>query len=529
MSFELSPSRETVRREVAPTNTSAAASGAWARSSWRRKFTWGPPVPWQRLVVSLNTSSYTGGAAPLATAMPRAQPSHPSSRAPAASGSAPILRALVIDDDASIRRTLALCLESLGCTVAQVASGREALRTVREHPVDLAFCDLKLERESGLDLIPRLVAELPQLDVVVITAYAAIDTAVEAMRRGARDYLAKPFTPAQIRMHVERARERLAAELRVADLEAGYEEAAAQLETASPRMQAALDILSRAAAHDVPVLLTGERGTGKRLLARRLHAQSPRRDGPFAAVSCGAGEDQVAATLFGRARLRPAGARDDEPGQLEGADGGTLFLDAVADLAPGLQDAVLRLLKEKRFERPGETQPHRVDVRIVAATSRDLEAEVNAGRFREDLRYALNVVEVVIPPLRERTEDILPLSRALIAQLASRSRREPPTVARAAEARLVAYSWPGNLPELRNAIVRALILSPGKVLGPECFPDPIPTAADQPVLGGKFSAEEIEKEHARRVMGWAGSLEEASRILGVAVTTLWRKRKKWTR
>jgi NtrC-family two-component system response regulator AlgB len=461
--------------------------------------------------------------------MPRAQPSHPSARAPATPGPPPALRALVIDDDASIRRTLALCLENLGCVVDQVASGRQALRVVGDHPVDLAFCDLKLERESGLDLVPRLVAQLPQLDIVVITAYAAIDTAVEAMRRGAHDYLAKPFTPAQIRTHVERARERLAAELRVAGLEAGHEEAAAQVETASPRMRAALDILSRAAAHDVPVLLLGERGTGKRLLACRVHAQSPRRDRPFAAVNCAAAEEQVASALFGRARRATAGAPDDGPGRLEGADGGTLFLDAVAGLTPGLQDELLRFLKEKRFVPSGEAQPRSVDVRIVAATSRDVEAEVKAGRFREDLRYALNVVEVTIPPLRERTEDILPLARALIAQLASRTRREPPTLARAAEARLVAYSWPGNLPELRNAIVRALILSPGKVLGPESLPDPIPTAASQPVLGGKFSAEEIEKEHARRVIGWAGSLEEASRILGVAVTTLWRKRKKWTR
>jgi NtrC-family two-component system response regulator AlgB len=247
-------------------------------------------------------------------------------------------------------------------------------------------------------------------------------------------------------------------------------------------------------------------------------------------VSCAAtAEEQVASALFGRSRRGTGAPRDDEPGRLEFADGGTLFLDAVADLPPALQEKLVRFLKEKRFERAGESQPRAVDVRVVAATSRELEAEVEAGRFREDLRYALNVVEVTIPPLRERTEDILPLARALIAQLASQARREPPALARAAEARLVAYSWPGNLPELRNAIVRALILSPGKVLGPECFPDPIATAADHPVLGGKFSAEEIEKEHARRVMGWAGSLEEASRILGVAVTTLWRKRKKWTR
>ncbi len=461
--------------------------------------------------------------------MPRAQPSHPPSKGPADGASPATLRTLVVDDDPSIRRTLALCLEGLGCSVEQAASGREALRLVRQHPVDLVFCDLKLERESGLDLVPRLAAERPQLDIVVITAYAAVDTAVEAMRRGARDYLPKPFTPAQIRAHVQRARERRAAELRVADLEAGFEEAASQLETASPRMQAALQILARAAAHDVPVLLVGERGSGAAVLARRLHAQSVRRDRPFVAVSCATiAEEHVTGELFGRPR-RAGAARDEEAGRLEAADGGTVFLDEVADLSPHLQEKLLRFLREKRFERPGEPQPRTVDVRVVAATSRHLEAEVKAGRFREDLRYALNVVEVTIPALRERTEDILPLAHALVAQLASQAGREPPALSRPAEARLVAYAWPGNLPELRNAIERALILTSGKVLGPECFPDAISTATGQPVLGGKFSAEEIEKEHVRRVMGWAGSLEEASRILGVAVTTLWRKRKKWTR
>jgi len=460
--------------------------------------------------------------------MPRAQPSHPSFRGPADPTSPATLRTLVVDDDPSIRRTLALCLEGLGCSVEQAASGREALRVVRHHPVDLAFCDLKLERESGLDLVPRLAAEWPQLDIVVITAYAAVDTAVEAMRRGARDYLPKPFTPAQIRAHVERARERRAAELRVADLEAGFEEAASHLETASQRMQAALQVLARAATHEVPVLLVGERGSGTAVLARRLHAQSARRDRPFVAVSCATIVEDGTGELFGRAR-RAGAARDEEAGRLEAADGGTVFLDEVADLPPPLQERLLRFLREKRFERPGEAQPRTVDVRVVAATSRDLEAEVKAGRFREDLRYALNVVEVTIPALRERTEDILPLARALVAQLASQAGRDPPALSRAAETRLVAYAWPGNLPELRNAIERALIVTPGKVLGPECFPDAISTATGQPVLGGKFSAEEIEKEHVRRVMGWAGSLEEASRILGVAVTTLWRKRKKWTR
>src|SRR6266702_5354759 len=226
---------------------------------------------------------------------PGSQALHSAPRRSTDPGASGTLRTLVIDDDPGIRRTLALCLKGFGCSVEQAATGREALRTVRTQPVDLAFCDLRLEKESGLDLVPRLLAERPQLDVVVITAYAAVDTAVDAMRLGAKDYLPKPFTPEQIRGQVDRARERRRAELHLADDEAGFEDAA-QLETTSPRMKAALEVLARAATHDVPVLLRGERGSGQGVLARRLHAQSPRRDRPFAVVGCAAlSEESLAA------------------------------------------------------------------------------------------------------------------------------------------------------------------------------------------------------------------------------------------
>ncbi|HTP24405.1 MAG TPA: sigma-54 dependent transcriptional regulator [Anaeromyxobacteraceae bacterium] len=435
------------------------------------------------------------------------------------------LRVLIVDDDPAIRRTLALCLKRLGCVVEEAATGREALSTVQREAMDLVFCDLKLERENGLDLVPRLVSERPQLDVVVITAYAAVDTAVEAMRRGAKDYLPKPFTPAQIHQHVERSRNRRAAEMRAAAPDATFDEAALLIDSASQHMRAALQVLARAATHDVPVLLRGERGAGQGFLARRLHAQSPRCGQPFSAVSCATlCVEDLANDLLGLGRSAAPGAGTGAPEKSKPSEGGTLFLDEIGDLSPAVQARLLPLLRE------GEHRPRSTDVRIVAATSRDLAAEVRSGHFREDLLYALNVVEVAIPPLRERTEDILPLARALLARLASHAGRDVPVLSRAAEARLVAYSWPGNLPELRNAVERALILSPARVLDPDCFPEPVPEpSAAEPVLGGRFSAEEIEKVHAQRVMSWAGTLEEASRVLGVAVTTLWRKRRKWER
>ena len=442
------------------------------------------------------------------------------------------LRVLVIDDEKNIRTTLTVCLEGLGCAVKQAASASAALDALRVEPFELAFCDLRLGQESGLDLLPRLLAERPGLEVVVITAYATVDTAVEAMRRGAKDYLPKPFTPAQIAHLVERARERRALERRLSDLETRLEEAApeAVVETASPRMQSALEVIGRAAGHDVALLLRGENGTGKGVLARLLHSRSARRDRPFVLVNCPTlSEELLASELFGHARGAFTGAVKDQEGRVEAAEGGTVFLDEIGEISPALQAKLLRFLQEKRFERVGENRTRTADVRIVAATNRALEAEVKAGRFREDLLYRLNVLEVTVPPLRERPEDILPLARRFVAFFSRQGRRQPPELSPAAERVLVAYPWPGNVRELRNAIERALILSPGGVLEPESFPERIAAQPSTPVLGGDFTAEEIEREHVLRVLARASTLEDAARVLGLDASTLWRKRKKWGR
>ena len=443
------------------------------------------------------------------------------------------LHVLVIDDERNIRQTLAICLEGFGCRVEQVATGAAAIDALRRQPFDLAFCDLRLGAESGIDLLPKLLGERPGLDVVIITAYATVDTAVEAMRRGAKDYLPKPFTPPQIQHLVDRARERRALSLRLGDLEARLGEAApeARLETASPRMQAVLQIVARAASHDVAVLLRGENGTGKGVLARALHAQSPRRDRPFVVVNCPTlSEELLASELFGHARGAFTGAVRDQEGRVEVAEGGTVFLDEIGEISPALQAKLLRFLQEKRFERVGETRTRTADVRVVAATNRDLDADVKAGRFREDLLYRLNVMEIVVPPLRERTEDILPLARAFVEFFARQPARPPPDLSPATEKLLLAYPWPGNVRELRNAIERALILTRGQVLEPESLPERIAaSASDSPVLGGTFTLEEIEREHALRVMAQTPTMEEGARILGIDASTLWRKRKRWGR
>ncbi len=442
------------------------------------------------------------------------------------------LRVLVVDDEKNIRTTLALYLDKLGCKVGQASNSAGALEALRVEPFDVAFCDLRLGQESGLDLVPRLLAERPGLEVVVITAYATIDTAVEAMRRGATDYLPKPFTPAQIRHLVDRAKERRALASRLSDLETQLEEAApeAVIETASRRMQTVLDVVERTAGHDVAVLLRGENGTGKGVLARRLHARSPRRERPFVVVNCPTlSEELLVSELFGHARGAFTGAVKDQEGRVEAAEGGTVFLDEIGEISPGLQAKLLRFLQDKLFERIGDTRTRTADVRIVAATNRDLEAEVKAGRFREDLLYRLNVVEITVPPLRERSEDILPLARRFVAFFAREARRQAPDLSPAAERVLLAYPWPGNVRELRNALERALILTGSQVLEPESFPDRIAAQPSTPALGGDFTVEEIEREHVLRVLARAATLEDAARILGIDGSTLWRKRRRWGR
>jgi len=438
-----------------------------------------------------------------------------------------------VDDEPNIRDTLGICLEGMGCRVRKAASGAAALEALRLSPFDLCFCDLRLGAESGLDLVPRLLAERPGLDVVIVTAYATFDSAVEAIRRGARDYLPKPFTPAQVRHQVEAARARRATSARLGDLESRLADAApeALLETSSPRMRAALETVEKAAPHDVAVLLRGESGTGKGILARALHAASPRRDRPFVVVNCPTlSEELLASELFGHARGAFTGAVRDQEGRVEAAEGGTLFLDEIGEISPALQAKLLRFLQEKRFERVGENRTRTADVRVVAATNRDLEAAVREGRFREDLLYRLNVVEVTVPPLRERPEDVLPLARRFVDFFARQARRPPPELPEATARVLQAWTWPGNVRELRNAVERAVILCPGQVLEPEAFPERMLGQAEgRPVLGGDFTVEEIEREHILRVLARTPTQEEAARILGVDASTLWRKRKRYGR
>ena len=438
---------------------------------------------------------------------------------------------LVIDDEKNIRATLATCLESMACQVTAVASADAALAALARQAFDLAFLDLRLGQENGLDLIPKLLAEAPDLAIVVITAYATVDTAVDAIKRGAKDYLPKPFTPAQIRHLVERFAEQQHLTTRIRDLEARLQEAVPEVdvETASPKMRAALEIVARVAPTDAPVLLRGENGTGKGVVAHLLHTQSGRAAKPFVMVNCPTlSEELLASELFGHMRGAFTGAVRDQPGRVEMADGGTLFLDEIGEIAPGLQAKLLRFLQDKQFERLGENKTRYADVRVLAATNRDLETDVKTGRFREDLLYRLNVIEVTLPPLRERSEDILRLARWFLAFFARSARRSLPELSPAAEQTLLTYAWPGNVRELRNAIERAVILWPAQVIEPQAFPERIASHSNLgSQLGGDHTIETIEREHILRVLARTSTLEEAAQVLGIDASTLWRKRKKY--
>ena len=443
----------------------------------------------------------------------------------------PRFSVLVVDDEKNIRHALRVCLESLDADVSEAGSAPAALEAIGRSVFDVVFLDLRIGTQSGLDLIPQLLAENPNVVIIVVTAYATVETAVEAIRRGAWDYLPKPFTPAQIRHLIEKADVQRSLSVRMASLEDRLQSEAPDVDLGShtQAMRSVLQVISRAAAVDVSVLFRGESGTGKGVLARAMHLESKRRDRPFITVNCPTlTEELLASELFGHAKGAFTGAIRDQPGRVEVAEGGTLFLDEIGDLPAGLQAKLLRFLQERRFERVGETRTRKADVRVLAATNRDLDVDVESGRFREDLLFRLNVLEIRVPSLRERQEDILPLARRSLAFFARAVGRPLPTFSLAADKMLSEYAWPGNVRELRNTVERALILWPSSIIEPEAFPERITGSRDRgPTIGGPFTLDELERAHIAAIVARAPTMEEAARTLGIDDSTLWRKRKKF--
>ncbi|HEY4116195.1 MAG TPA: sigma-54 dependent transcriptional regulator [Byssovorax sp.] len=440
--------------------------------------------------------------------------------------------ALVVDDDAGVRQSLRLCLEADGGRVLGVATASGALEALERAPFDLVLLDLWLGAESGLALLPQILRRRPDAAVVVITAFATIETAVQAVKLGAVDYLPKPFTPDQVRLAARRVVAARGLERRVTELEErlGETEVDGFFDSSNSVFRAFLQTATRAAASDCVVLLRGESGTGKNVFARWIRANSARRRGPFVTVNCPSlSTDLMTSALFGHRRGAFTHAVADAVGKVQDAEGGTLFLDEIGDMSLDAQARLLRFLSDRSYERLGETKERTADVRLVAATNRPLEAEVRAGRFREDLLFRLNVVTLALPPLRERPEDIVALARHYLAWAARQTGRTGLSFAEETERALAAHDWPGNLRGLRNAVERAAILASSDRLTPAAFGLETPPSSGHGVvaLGADVPLDVLEREHIARIIARAASLEAAARTLGIDATTLQRKRKRY--
>jgi two-component system response regulator AtoC len=390
-------------------------------------------------------------------------------------------RILIVDDDDALRESLEMILAADGYQVVSAENGEVALDRIAQHPVDAVLCDLRMPGLDGFDLIPQIGRQLPGIPIILMSAHGTTDLAVEAIQRGAYDYLAKPFQPAEVRLTLLKAheREQLRHRNELLQREVSRSHGDRAIVAASDAMIVVLELLERTAGYKSTVLVTGESGTGKEVIARAIHAQSPRREAPFVAVNCGAiPENLLESELFGHAKGAFTGANRAHRGLFSEAHEGTLFLDEIAELPVALQVKLLRAIQEEEIRPVGETKSQQIDVRVIAATARDLSREMGEGRFREDLFYRLNVVRLEVPPLRERREDIPLLVDHFLSRFRQQLGKNVHRVSDEALERLVGYDWPGNVRELENLIERALILTDGDVIDAEALPTGVQPGAD---------------------------------------------------
>ena len=442
-------------------------------------------------------------------------------------------RVLVVDDDATLARSFRFCLEDAGYAVQTAQSVAQALQRLSENVFDLCFLDLNIGEESGLDLLPRLRAEAPWMRVVMVTAVNGTSTAVTAMQRGALDYLVKPCSAEQLVQSAARQTRARRMELEIETLQDAMqngEPAPASISSSHPEMMKLLDTARAVADTDAAVLILGESGTGKNVLARAIHQWSLRREAPFATVNCPSlNPELLESELFGHVRGAFTGATENRLGRVQAANQGTLFLDEIGDFPLALQPKLLRFLQDREYERVGDPKTHRADVRLIAATNCNLEAMVAEGRFRNDLFYRLNVITLVVPPLRERSDEVPVLAKDFLLGFAARYRRPARQFSAAAIAALRRYHWPGNIRELRNLVERVAILCPGETVEEQQLPLPA-TQGSSPRKGSlragdACSLEALEKAHIEATLARLGSLDEAAELLGINASTLYRKRK----
>ncbi|MCC5857981.1 MAG: sigma-54-dependent Fis family transcriptional regulator [Ectothiorhodospiraceae bacterium] len=433
-------------------------------------------------------------------------------------------RILIVEDEDIIRRSLRRLLERHGHQVSDAASVEEATATCDPTNADLIIADLRLPGEEGT----RMLDLAPEVPTIIMTSYASVRSAVDAMKLGALDYVAKPFDNDDLLLTVERALNESRLRRQNAALKADVARAypVAGMVGESPAMQAVMERITRVAPTDTTVLILGESGTGKELVARALHEHSERRDGPLIAVNCAAIPDSlIEAELFGHEKGAFTGAVGARQGLVEAADGGTLFLDEIGELPPAAQARLLRVLQEGEIRRVGSPRSRKVDVRLIAATHRDLAKRVREGQFREDLYFRINVMEIRLPPLRDRGDDILLLARHLLERACQRMKRPPLQFSRDALERLHGYSWPGNVREMENAIERAVILADGAWVTAELLG--LSGQAEEPraALPADLSLEDYFRrfvlEHQQHC-----TETELARRLGISRKALWEKRQR---
>ena len=433
------------------------------------------------------------------------------------------MKLLVIDDEPGLRQSLCLILTDERHEVVAAVDGAQGLTAALGAPFDAILCDVKMPAMDGLEFLHRYRAAGGSALVIMMSAYGTEDAAIEAMKQGAYDYVAKPFRADEIVLVLRKAeeRERLRGEVESLRSALGAAAASPDIVAESDAMRGALDVIAKVARHRTTVLLTGPSGTGKEVLARELHRLSPRADGPFVAVNCAAiPEALLESELFGHVRGSFTGAVRDHGGLFEQASGGTLLLDEIGDLPTALQAKLLRVLQDGEIRRVGDRTTRTVDVRIVAATARDLEQDAREGRFREDLYYRLNVVSIRLSPLRERAEDLPPLIRQLLARHARRLGSAEPTVDPEAMLALLEHDWPGNVRELENALERAMVLARDGTIRREDLPAAVRGAADGDLSLRRQAAAAQETAIRAALERTGGNRRQAAELLGISVRTL---------
>ncbi|TMB17119.1 MAG: sigma-54-dependent Fis family transcriptional regulator [Deltaproteobacteria bacterium] len=446
-------------------------------------------------------------------------------------------KVLVVDDERKMRRVLQIELERMGIDSVAAESGEEALARFQSEKIDLVLTDLKMPGMSGLELLARVRELDADVPVIVLTAYGTVQTAVEAMKLGAFDYVLKPFDLEAVELTVRKGLEMQQYRSENRYLRERVEQAPAfdSLVGGSAAMQAVYDFIRLVGPTRSAVLVTGETGTGKELVAQAIHGLSPRRQRLFVPLNCAAiPADLLESELFGHARGAFTGAHSERTGKFEVADGGTLFLDEIGDMAYPLQAKLLRVLQEGVIERIGSNKRISVDVRVLSSTNRDLGGAIRAGTFREDLYYRLNVLQIQLPPLRERREDISHLAAFFLARFSQQLGKPTPALAPAACQLLEQYPWPGNVRELQNLMERAVVLAVGAEIEPSFFRLLLPQAATTaPESSGETLAlepaiEELERKLILRALSAADDNKaHAARLLGISERTLWYKLKRY--